>query len=76
VLQGQVNVDLALDLVLDLAVLTCTVDALWIGGTCTAGALVPFGNARLDAWLRGPMGGTVGVSESAFDLSGVALIPL
>ena len=76
VLQGQVKFGLDLDLVLDLAAFTYTVEVPAIGGTYTLGALLPFGYATLDARLRGPAGGTIAVSDSSFNLSDIALIPL
>ncbi len=65
VLQGQVDLGLDLDLVIDLAAITYTV-----------GAMLPFGHAGLDARVTGPAGGSIGVSESSFNLSDIALIPL
>jgi hypothetical protein len=75
VLQGQVNVDLDLDVVLDLATVSYTFEQPVLGGTYSIGALVPFGYARLEGRLSGP-GGSISASGDSTNLSDIALIPL
>lgn len=76
VLQGQVNAGLDLDLALGLAAGSYTVENPWLAGTYTAAVLVPFGEARLDATVTGPLGNTTSRSGSRFDLSDIAFVPL
>lgn len=76
VLQGQVDVGLDLDLVLDLVVATYTFDTSFLGGRYTMGVAIPFGWAELKAKATGPMGGTAGFTEDAFQLSDIALTPV
>jgi hypothetical protein len=75
VLQGQVNVDLDVVTLLDLAIATYTFEKPVLGGTYTIGAIVPFGYAELEATLTGPGGGSIRGSEDSFNLSDIALIP-
>jgi hypothetical protein len=75
VLQGQVNVDLDLDVVLDLATVSYTFEQPVLGGTYSLGALVPFGYARLEGRATG-MGGSISATGDSTNLSDIALIPL
>ena len=76
VLQGQVELDLKLDLVLDIPAATYTFKKPFLGGTYTVGLAIPFGHAKLDATLTGPAGGMFAVSDDSFHLSDVAITPL
>ena len=76
VLQGRVDLGLELDLTLGLAAGSYTVENAWLGGTYTAAVVVPFGKAKLGATTTGPLGNTLSVSGSRFDLSDVAFVPV
>jgi len=76
VLQGQVDVGLDLDLVLDLVAATYTFDTGFLGASYTMGIAVPFGWARLDGKAAGPQGGSVGFTEDAVQLSDIAVTPV
>lgn len=76
VLEGQVDLNLDVDTFLNLTALTYTFEQPILGGRYTAGVLIPFGNVELDATVKGPFGGQGRVSESSFDLSDIALIPI
>ena len=76
VLQGQVDLGLDIDIVLDLLAATYTFDTPVLGGTYTIAAVIPFGYANLDAQVRGPLGGTIKASEDSFNLSDIAVVPL
>jgi hypothetical protein len=75
VLQGQVNVGLDVDVVLDLAALSYTFEQPVLGGTYSVGTLVPFGYARLDGRATG-LGGSFSASGDSINLSDIAFIPL
>lgn len=76
ILQGLVDFDLDLTLVLDFAVGTYTFERPILGGVYTVGVLVPFGHADLRAKFTGPFGGVLRRSEDRFDLSDIVLVPL
>ena len=76
VLEGQVDLNLDVGTFLNLSALTYTVEQPIIGGRYTAGILIPFGNVELDATLTGPFGGQARASNSSFDISDIALIPV
>jgi hypothetical protein len=75
VLQGRVNVGLDLTMVLDFVTATYTFDKEVLGGTYTVGAAIPFGYAKLDATLSGPLGGTFSAERDSFNIADIALIP-
>ncbi len=75
VLQGQVNVGLDVDVVLDLAAVSYTFEEPVLGGTYSVGTLIPFGHARLDGRATG-LGGSLSASGDSTNLSDIALIPL
>jgi len=58
VLQGAVDLDIDLTLILDFFGGSYTFEKPVLGGTYTIGAVVPFGYAKLDASATGPGGGT------------------
>ncbi len=76
VLQGAVDLDIDLTVVLDFFGLSYTFEKPVLGGTYTIGAIIPFGYASLDASATGPGGGTVGVSDDTVNLADIAFIPL
>ncbi len=76
VLQGQVDFNLDLDLVLNLVAASYTFDTPVLGGTYTIAVAIPFGYANLDAELSGPFGGSIKFSEDSFHLSDIAFVPL
>lgn len=53
VLQGQVNVGLDVETVLDIVAATYTFDTTFLGGRYTVGLAIPFGYAKLDALATG-----------------------
>jgi hypothetical protein len=75
VLQGQVNVGLDVDVVLDLAAFSYTFEEPVLDGTYSVGALVPFGYAELDGRVTGP-GGSISASGDSTNLSDIAFIPV
>jgi hypothetical protein len=76
VLQGAVDLDVDLTVVLDFFGVSYTFEKPVLGGTYTIGAVIPFGYASLDASATGPGGGTVGVSDHSFNLADIAIAPL
>jgi hypothetical protein len=76
VLQGAVDLDVDLTVVLDFFGVSYTFEKPVLGGTYTIGAVIPFGYASLDASATGPGGGTVGVSDHSFNLADIAIVPL
>lgn len=75
VLQGRVNAELDVDIILDLVAATYTFSDKVLGGSYTVGAMIPFGYANLEASLTGPLGNTVSASADSFNLSDIVLIP-
>lgn len=75
VLQGQVNLDLDLTMVLNIAAASYTVATPIEGLTFSVGTAIPFGYANLDTTLVGPLGGRFDDSENALNLSDIAIIP-
>jgi hypothetical protein len=75
-LEGRVGLGMDLDLFLNLTALTYTFETPVLGGRYTMGVAVPFGHAGIDGSLVGPLGGSIDFSDSSFDLSDIALIPL
>ncbi|WP_052362621.1 transporter [Falsirhodobacter sp. alg1] len=76
VVQGNVNLDLDVNVTLDILALTYTLaNPVW-GATYTFGASLPFGSASLDADILGPNGGRFGASQSSFALSDAAITPI
>lgn len=75
VLQGQADLNLDIDVVLNIAAATYTFDKKILGGVYTVGAVIPFGYAKLDAKVTGPFGGTFGASADSFNLADIAFIP-
>lgn len=76
VLQGQVNVGLDVETVLDIVAATYTFDTTFLGGRYTVGLAIPFGYAKLDALATGPLGGSAGFSADSFNISDISLTPL
>jgi hypothetical protein len=76
VLQGLVNLNLDTTTVLNLAVGGYTMEVPELGGSYTAGVMIPFGYAKLDTTLVGPSGRRFRASEDAFDMSDMAIIPV
>ncbi len=76
VLQGAVDLEIDLTVVLDFFGMSYTFETPVLGGTYTIGAIIPFGYASLDASVTGPGGGTVGISDHSFNLADIAVVPL
>ena len=76
VLQGAVDLDVGVDLVLDIIGAAYTFEKRVLGATYTVGVAIPFGYGDLNARLVGPLGGTIGVSDDSFALADVAFVPL
>lgn len=75
VLQGVVDLDLDIDLVLDVLSATYTFDTPVRGVTYTIGTAIPFGYANLDARIGRPFAVKVH-GEDSFNLSDIVLTPL
>ncbi len=76
VLQGAVDLEIDLTVVLDFFAMSYTFENPVLGGNYTIGAIIPFGYASLDASVTGPGGRTVGVSDNSFNLADIAVVPL
>ena len=76
VLQGRVDLDLDLDVVLNLVGGSYTFERPILGGTYTIATLIPFGYAHLDAEGTGPLGNTTSAGGDSFDLADIAFVPL
>lgn len=76
VLQGNVELGLDLTLILDLAAGYYTFEDKVFGATYTAGIVVPFGWAELEAGVTGPAGRTTSRSADSFNLSDIAFTPV
>lgn len=76
VLQGAVNAELELDIVLNFTGLSYTFEQKVLGATYSVGAIVPFGNAELEASLTGPGGRTLSAEGDTFALADSAIVPL
>lgn len=76
VLQGKVGVSLDLDLYLAIPTAFYTFEKPILGGTYTTGIAVPFGYAKLDASLTGPLGNFIEADEDSFNLADIAFTPL
>lgn len=75
-LGGQVDFNLDLDLVLNLVSAIYTFETPFLGGRYSIGTAIPFGYLDINAELRLPGIGTFDDSDSSFDISDVAFIPL
>ena len=75
VLQGAVNLDLDVDIVLNLLATSYIFEREILGGTYTVGALIPFGYAELSATVVAPGGGQRQAEQSSFNLSDAAFVP-
>ena len=76
VLEGQVDIGVDIDVVLNLVNVTHTFNETLFGANYTIGAVFPFGYANLDASARGPGGTLPGVEADKFDLADVSLTPI
>jgi len=76
VLEGAVRFGVDADVFLNLAYGAYTFDRSVLGGRYTIGALVPFGHTKIDASTVGPLGGRIASSDTSFDLSDIAIIPV
>jgi hypothetical protein len=72
--QGQVTAGLDATVVLNLVSAFYTLDVPALGGTFTAGAIIPFGYANVDGSVA-TTSGSRGRSDESFNLSDIALVP-
>jgi len=75
-LQGRLNLDLDTTTALNVLITTYTLNQSIFGGTLTVGAVVPFGQADLEATISSPGIGSVSANEDSFNLSDIAFIPV
>jgi len=76
VLQGAVNANLELDVVLNFVGVGYTFEHKVLGATYNVGAVVPFGNVKLAASLAGPRGRSVSAEADSFNIADSAITPL
>jgi len=76
VLQGAVDLEIDLTVVLNFFGVSYTFPNNVLGGTYTIGLVIPFGYVELDASVTGPGGETIGVSGDSFNLADMAIVPL
>ncbi len=76
VLQGRVDLELDLTVVLDFVGASYTFETPVLGGSYTIGAAIPFGYAKLDAKATGPAGGSIGISGDTFNLADIGVVPV
>ncbi len=76
VLQGRVDLELDLTVVLDFVGASYTFETPVLGGSYTIGVAIPFGYAKLDAKATGPAGGSIGVSGDTFSLADIGVVPV
>ena len=74
--QGVSKLDLNLDIKLNLLAGTYTFDTPVLGGTYTIGAVIPYGYAKLDGGITGPLGRTLNFSADSSSISDMVGIPL
>jgi hypothetical protein len=76
VLQGRVNADLDLTLVLDIISASYTFEREILGARYSIGGAIPFGHAELEATITVPGIGSRSGDRDDFDLADIAIIPL
>ncbi len=76
VLQGAVNAELELDVVLNFVGIGYTFERKVLGATYNVGAAVPFGSVDLQATLTGPMGSPFNVEADTFNIGDLGVSPL
>ena len=74
--QGQVNLRLDADVVLNLTGASYTPDKKILSGSYTIGASAAYGNLNPEAAIQRPDGSTSGAGGDAFGLSDTAFVPL
>jgi hypothetical protein len=76
VLQGRVNADLDLTLVLDIVSASYTFEREVLGARYTIGGAIPFGYAELEATITVPGVRARSVDRDEFDIGDIAIVPL
>ncbi|MDX2511924.1 MAG: transporter [Desulfobacterales bacterium] len=75
-LGGELDFNLDLDLVLNLVSVIYPFETPFLGGRYSLGAAIPFGYLDINAELHLPGIGAIDDSDTSFDISDVAFIPL